>query len=52
MDEICPVCKKKHESNWQAEFDHFSCYKKQECLSCGYVLFKKLDFCSDGTILS
>jgi len=52
LEELCPVCNKKHNSKWEAEFDHFMCYKKQECLSCGYTLFRKLDFCTDGSILS
>ena len=52
LDELCPICNKKHESKWVAEFEHFMCYKKQECTNCGYTLFKKLDFGTDGSILS
>jgi hypothetical protein len=51
LDEFCPVCKQKHGADWKAEFEHFICYKRQECSSCGYVLFKKLDFSSDGSFL-
>lgn len=51
LEEICPICKKIHESNWIPEFEHFKCYKKQKCSECGYVLFKKLDFTTDGSFL-
>ncbi|MCC7574084.1 hypothetical protein KO361_00630 [Candidatus Woesearchaeota archaeon] len=51
IEELCPNCNTKHESKWEPEFEHFTCYKKQKCNNCGYTLFKKLDFSSDGTIL-
>lgn len=51
LEEFCPVCSTRHNTSWVAEFEHFSCYKRQECGSCGYVLFKKLDFCTDGSFL-
>lgn len=51
LEEICPICGKEHVGEWKPEFEHFMCYKKQECVSCGYVLFKKLSFSTDGSVL-
>lgn len=50
LDEICPKCKEKHNSDWKFEFDTFKTYTILTCDKCEYKIFKKTSQMTCGKI--
>ncbi|MGV8169170.1 MAG: hypothetical protein ACP5N3_03890 [Candidatus Nanoarchaeia archaeon] len=44
IEEACPKCGKKHESDWKLEIDNRHHYIIQTCSECSYKIFTKITF--------
>jgi len=50
LEEYCPKCGLKHGAKWKAQFEGQILYVTTKCVECSYLIFKKRDFHSCGSI--
>lgn len=47
LEEICPICKKRHNKDWESKFDRHNHYLTLVC-ECGYEIFIRTRWLSSG----